>query len=163
MTYPTFPKNMPLAVTSSKRIQSQQGWATYQPMSGPTFYTQVTDDIAVTFDVELQFKADAALAFDDWILLNGFNRSGGWFYFDIDYPEGLVTQEVMLIDNGIQRTGQNGKVYSYSMSFKARKENRPQLEVPGMNLAMYENNPCVSIEKAANLLDIAINVSWPEA
>ena len=119
MTYPTFPKGMPLAITSSKRIQAQQGWITYQAMSGPTFYTQVTDDIAVTFDVELQLKSDAALAFDDWVLLNGFNTSGGWFHFDVDYPEGLVTQEVQLIDNGIQRTGQSGKVYSYSMSFQS--------------------------------------------
>lgn len=163
MAYPSWPSGLKSCLTGSKRRQKTPGFITSEVQSGPPFTQLITEDAPVVYDLSFQFNRSEARAFRAWQTINNFANAGGWFYIPIQIEEGLTTQEVMLLPPGFQMTGQNNNTFSYSVSVVAREEASEDDKFPDSILAMFENNPCSSIEDAGSLFDIAINLSLPEA
>lgn len=159
MTTPTWPKYLPYA--NATRTETQ-GWVTTAVNAGPGYYELVTDDVGSTYDVTWKFSRDQARAFREWQKINRFQIIGGYFYLPIKLEEGITTQLVRIIDDGIQPSGSDGMVYTYKATVFCREENASDDDFPEAILAMFENN-CGQVSKGGNLLDIAINISWPEA
>ena len=163
MTTATWPKNLRSCITSSKQRRRTPGFETSDVQAGPPFTQLITEDTPTIYDVSFTFNRSEARAFRTWQTINNFINVGGWFYLPIQIEEGLTTQEAMLLPPGFQCTGQNNNVFSYSASVIVRQEVAEDDKFPESILAMFENNPCSSIEDAGNLFDIAINISLPEA
>jgi hypothetical protein len=161
MTSPVWPKHLRSCVTSSKQRNRVAGFETSEVQAGPAFTRLVTEDTPTIYDVSFTFNRDEARAFRSWQVINNFANVGGWFYLPIQIEEGLTTQYVMLLPPGFQCTGQNNNVFNYSASVVARKEESEDDKFPNAILAMFENNPCSSIEDSGKLFDIAINISLP--
>ena len=163
MTIATWPKNLRSCVTSSKRRNKTPGFITSDVQAGPPFTQLVTEDTPTIYDVSFTFNRSEARAFKAWQAINNFANAGGWFYLPIQIEEGLTTQEVMLLPPGFQFTGQQNNIFKYTANVMCREEKADDNEFPESILAIFENNPCADMDDAANLLDIAINISLPEA
>lgn len=163
MAYPTWPKGLRGCLTSSKQRQRVQGFVTSEVQAGPAFTQLVTEDTPTIYDLSFTFNRSEARAFRAWQFKNNFANVGGWFTMPIQIEEGLTNQDVMLIGSGFQMTGQNNNIFSYSCTVLLRQEVSEDEKFPDAIIAMFENNPCDSIDNAGNLLDIAINLSLPGA
>jgi len=163
MPYPSWPIGLKGCITSSKQRQRVQGFITSDVQAGPPFTQLITEDTPTIYDLSFTFNRSEARAFRVWQYKYNFANAGGWFTMPLQIEEGLTTQEVMLLPPGFQMTGQSNNTFSYSCTVLIREEVSSDEEFPDAILAMFENNPCTSIENAGNLLDIAINLSWPEA
>lgn len=163
MAIPSWPKGLRSCLTSSKQRKKVQGFVTSDVQAGPPFTQLLTEDAPTIYDLSFSFNRSEARAFRAWQTINNFANVGGWFYLPIQIEEGLTTQEVMLLPDGFQCTGQNNNVFNYSASVIVRKEASEDDKFPESIIAMFENNPCSDIDTAGNLFDIAINISLPEA
>jgi len=163
MTIATWPNHLRSCVTSSKSRQQTQGFTVSDVQVGPPFVELITEDTPTFYDVSFKFNRSEARAFRAWQKINNFTNAGGWFYLPIQIEEGLTTQEVLLLPPGFQCTGQENNVFSYTASVMTRQEQATDDQYPESILGLFENNPRSDLTEAANLLDIAINESLPEA
>lgn len=157
-----WPKWLPTCETSSKRISTKQGFRVNEVLAGTPYIELITTDTPTTFQVTFKFNENQAIAFRAWLEINQVNIESGWVNFPVMLEDGLGEQEVLVVEP-FARTGQDGLVFRYSGVLMARSLSYVDMDYPEAILAMFECNPCVDICNAGNLLDQAVNVSWPEA
>lgn len=158
-----WPDGLANSLQSAKRVERVGGYRESSLAAGPALVERFSDDTPTFFDVSFGFTRDQARGYDAWVELNDLHNSGEEFNFPVLIPDTNTRfQEVRWVDRPAQRNGQAGSSFVYTGRLLARSIVSTDLDNAAAVLTLAQISKYRDIDGAAELLDIAINISAPE-
>lgn len=155
-----YPEELRLPLVSGYSREVEPGFLQSEPLSGPVYNIRRSFDNPVRWQVQFHFTYGQQRLFWQWFreaLDDGLRP----FNIPLKIEAGIFPQECRFARDGIPRlTSVQGNHYRYNAVLLSRKVNDPD-EGSYETLKLLAGNG--SITKAANGVDIAVNLVWPEA
>ena len=166
-----YPSQLPLL----RRSKGRTDVSTFKEsdvLVGPSFVEVLTEDTLSTWSSTIILTRGQAAYLMVWynqsVVDDASPRNGGFFNIDIQTEFGLQSQEVRFLTPGLQLTATDGDTLTYSASVYTRQINYGVDISDGSDgseliLDLADISPCGNYLTGMSLLDIAVNIDWPEA
>ncbi|AIM40785.1 virion structural protein [Idiomarinaceae phage Phi1M2-2] len=158
-----YPSTLPRPLQSNYSRNRFDGARSVQPFAGGEILERTTFDQPATYTLTWQFSKGQALVFEAWLQVD---LDGGFKPFEIDLLNegGMSKQEVRFIAGSFpQLTSINADEMTYTANVFARKIENPYEPDYATIRELAEISPDGDPLQGMKLLDLAINVDWPEA
>lgn len=146
-----YPDNLP-DFRVGKRREQVQTYRTNEPFAGPLFVEKITDESPVTWDVTITCVGSVQARIFQAFVRKVSNSTP--FNKNIKTEEGKIAHEVRFIEDPLTPT-EDRDIWTYRAAIYAVALVQPD--------AAIDDDLIIDYLSDAGVIDIAVNIDWPEA